>query len=575
MRLSLSIFVCLFFAYQNGSSQTVIKGKVLGSDGKPMERADITRVSNRSKFPRDKIKNYPVDENGSFEFTVSAPNLYRFWFSGAYHQKLELPIYVSEPGTIRLNIQLKPFQFKEKLSPVNFYIVRGWREKAPDVDKWEKFTVGPDSSDNYTLSVKTRADTLAYYVWGLAKDPDSHIHGAEFDYLVPNRSNGYYSVINTEDGQKTKISFALDDYPKFDKKEAKIELDAPRETKQFLSVYQDYERRYDEYSRYHDEQQEKGKSTYEIKYDWDEDLIDFYEKAKNERDPFLKKAHLTFFLTIDFSKNWNNQRNYSYDKEFAEQILEDFEPDSPLWSVGLYNFGKVFRKATESDKVYDEKEKEFRELKDEGDEYEQYMRRFVEEHPDSSIYSSRLSLGMGWAYKYKRFELFEKYYNKYMDLYGDTRGAERIREEYNPQKKIKQGAQIPEFAFELLDSGELVTSRSLTGSQYLINFWATWCGPCVGKMEELHKIYDVFKDDGFKILNISINFKEQHVYDFREKKFPMPWLNVHLEDWDPDKPPLSKFEVIAIPKTILVDKKGTIQAVNPERNELVRLLKEN
>lgn len=59
-----------------------------------------------------------------------------------------------------------------------------------------------------------------------------------------------------------------------------------------------------------------------------------------------------------------------------------------------------------------------------------------------------------------------------------------------------------------------------------------------------------------------MNYKEQDVINYRRNKLSMPWFHTHLTDWKPKQGIIKDFEVVTIPKAILVDKKGFIVAVN-------------
>ncbi len=101
----------------------------------------------------------------------------------------------------------------------------------------------------------------------------------------------------------------------------------------------------------------------------------------------------------------------------------------------------------------------------------------------------------------------------------------------------------------------------MLGQYYLIDFWATWCGPCVREMPEIHEAYTEFSSDNFEILSLSFDSDFGKVASFRERRYAMPWLHGFVEGgFESD---LSQsFEVTGIPKPILVNPEGTIVAVD-------------
>jgi thiol-disulfide isomerase/thioredoxin len=121
---------------------------------------------------------------------------------------------------------------------------------------------------------------------------------------------------------------------------------------------------------------------------------------------------------------------------------------------------------------------------------------------------------------------------------------------------IKQGEQAPDFELPLLD-GELVKLSDLKGQKVLINFWASWCGPCKKEMPELEQLY---KEHGDEIKIIAINAtdserNEQVVHDYIAENgytFPVA-LDKDMSVTD------GMYRVISIPTSYFIDTQGTIQ----------------
>jgi peroxiredoxin/YHS domain-containing protein len=112
----------------------------------------------------------------------------------------------------------------------------------------------------------------------------------------------------------------------------------------------------------------------------------------------------------------------------------------------------------------------------------------------------------------------------------------------------------PEFSLKTL-TGESVTQEKYKGKVLLVDFWATWCKPCVETMPEMQKLATKYADKDFLVLGVSIDEKgEKVVRPFLQKrKFTYPIL---LDGGD--KPVWQKFGVKAVPALFLVDKEGQI-----------------
>ena len=94
----------------------------------------------------------------------------------------------------------------------------------------------------------------------------------------------------------------------------------------------------------------------------------------------------------------------------------------------------------------------------------------------------------------------------------------------NIQFDSKEPEYIPAYDFKLNllqsnNNDSLINLSAFKGSVVLINFWATWCGPCVAEIPEFNKLYDKYKNQNFEILSISISDTQRQLDKFI-KKFP-------------------------------------------------------
>lgn len=142
-----------------------------------------------------------------------------------------------------------------------------------------------------------------------------------------------------------------------------------------------------------------------------------------------------------------------------------------------------------------------------------------------------------------------------------------VDKDLNPKSLI--GTSVANFNLKDKDGKPYTAKEIVAGKKYiLIDFWASWCGPCRKEIPNLKTAYSEYADKGFEILSISID-KDEKAWQKALGQENMQWHNL-LDD---DKVSKS-FNVKAIPATYLVDSKGVIIGDNLRGAELDAKLKE-
>ena len=91
----------------------------------------------------------------------------------------------------------------------------------------------------------------------------------------------------------------------------------------------------------------------------------------------------------------------------------------------------------------------------------------------------------------------------------------------------------------------------------MLDFWATWCGPCIAEMPKVKKTYEKYKDQRFQIIGISLDRSMAPLEAYIEKE-GLAWLHY----WDESRKVRNLYEVRAIPSTFLIDGEGIIRKAN-------------
>ncbi|MFT5913695.1 MAG: peroxiredoxin [Flammeovirgaceae bacterium] len=122
---------------------------------------------------------------------------------------------------------------------------------------------------------------------------------------------------------------------------------------------------------------------------------------------------------------------------------------------------------------------------------------------------------------------------------------------------ISVGNYAPDFRLQKLNSSEKISLVDLKGKYVLIDFWASWCGPCRMENPNVKRVYEKFSKDEFEIISVSIDTNEIKWKKAVEQD-GLPWLNVI----DTEMTTADRYGVSAIPFTVLIDKEGKILATN-------------
>ncbi|GAB4376838.1 MAG: TlpA disulfide reductase family protein [Salibacteraceae bacterium] len=159
----------------------------------------------------------------------------------------------------------------------------------------------------------------------------------------------------------------------------------------------------------------------------------------------------------------------------------------------------------------------------------------------------------------ENFEYYEKVINALEGKADGNEIYEMMKLQVNALRKLAPGSVAPDFTLPQPDGTPLSLS-DLRGKYVLIDFWASWCGPCRKENPNVKRVYEKYRDKGFEILGVSLD-KNRNAWLAAIEQDGLSWKHVSdLKYWQSEVVPV--YQVQGIPLTYLIDPEGKIVAKN-------------
>jgi peroxiredoxin len=157
------------------------------------------------------------------------------------------------------------------------------------------------------------------------------------------------------------------------------------------------------------------------------------------------------------------------------------------------------------------------------------------------------------------FSDVEYYYERLSPRVKKTYPGKQLTQKISELKQVNIGGIAPEIDLPTPDGATLKLS-SLRGKYVLVDFWASWCGPCIAEVPNVKAVYDKYHDRGFEILGVSLDDKSDK-WKAAIEKHALGWPHVSsLKGWS--CPVAAQYNVTGIPKTFLLDREGRIIGID-------------
>lgn len=506
-----------------GAQQTKITGKLLDANGKPGKEA-LVGIMGEITVAKEFVK---CDEKGNYSITLSKPGVNRLLFSIPDHNAEKVLVVNSSDKEIKIDIKLDYYKYKDNFDEV---AVAGdfndYNISSPDA-------MTKKENGTYFFEIKTSKPIVKYQLCKIEVN-NRTVNAPNTEKYEADSTGDYRSVIEARDG-KAVIVF---DPAKLKKGEgkAKVEMTGDKFSQVLAIELTEYNSLSMNLSKLLSEYYQKNKNIDGFEYVDDGKITELLNKAETEVNPELKE-----FYKLNYA-GYASYKIKDFNFEKATEYYESVSPESIIWDVvpqAFYVYRNVFPQ-------YKWKEVE-----------EKFLEQAKSKSIKLNIYTNKLAT----AKFSKNIDELKRLHELINKNFGEMEQAQRILKQFPIESKINIGVEIPDFEVVSLDNkNEKFSKQSMLGKVYMIDFWATWCGPCVGEMESLHKAYEKFKDKGFEILSLSSDASEKDVEKFRNGEWKMAWKHSFVGNAEGRK--ISQaFEVIGIPRPILVDKDGKILAM--------------
>ncbi len=260
----------------------------------------------------------------------------------------------------------------------------------------------------------------------------------------------------------------------------------------------------------------------------------------------------------------NNTQDYKYELDyfineyFAQANLKDKDYDrTPMLYDAFNSYTTMLCKTNALDK----------------EKMGEVLNKTLSRFSDKSIAYKYALGGMCKALQAQNHSSFLDFGNKYVEKYKKDKSAamQRFATQVANAKAFLPGGEAPDFT-QNDPTGKAVSLSDFRGKVLLVDFWASWCGPCRKENPHVVELYHKYKDKGFEVLGVSLD-KDMNRWVQAIDKDGLEWSHVSdLKGWKNEVAQL--YSVSSVPHTILLDEKGRIIARKLRSQQLEAKLKE-
>lgn len=542
----ISLVLIIILAVTQVFSQITIKGTVKSVTGKPILKTDVyivsineTRVGHRV-YPFSTLGRIAADENGRFEIERTGNDPFALQFTGVHHQPFRVLIFPPGQRRVTIDVKLATHHWKKNFS----YKIVGSFNNYSQLTGIEMKTVDSIHYSAQLSNIKT--DTFYYQITELSKD---HMVSGISEKYNPMLSTSFahegYSSVGIAQNGTAEIKLNYNDLPYSNEKAFFASDDSTIEKCQ--EIYHAMNDRFEQSLSAYFALTEAGKtpdSTF-VSYTLDKGKVAALEHSiSKETNLNLKQMLLLSYLDLaGYAIEGNGKQMDKISLKYVEMIFTEIPPGSPLWAIAPKFISTLGMVAISEEAL------------------EKYLQRIYTESAFDKVKSRSLFVLLELRNKAKKE--FNDLFQTLIEEFPKSSDASIAKKLYSIGPNPKIGKKVAPFSIAPVSGNGLnYTSESMRGKYLLVDFWATWCVPCIREIPGLEKAYSQFADKGLEIWSISFDKEKETVKKFFEKRGKIfLWPN-GIDQMGFSGILAKTYEIDAIPFIFLIGPDGSILEMN-------------
>jgi thiol-disulfide isomerase/thioredoxin len=511
------------------AEQLELRGQVLGNDGRPLAAAHVRL---RRNGYRELLLDGVVEGEGRFDVALPGPGAYDLTLAGVDHASKELALLVGETN---LEVSARLGTYARTSAGETVGVRLRWITAEAHAGEPIEATATQVRPNTYALSLDPPVDAraLQYQLTGLTDDRSYNgPGGTRWQY---DGGGDFWAEIDVADAKRLELD--LEQLPAA-KLPAEVEVHGafvyPR-SRAIDLLWAHME----ELSALFRAEQDATKVGPEVR----RIALAARQDIEALEDPNLAKA-----ATLEWAWFFGQFGRADWiDVEDMRWVFARVPADDPTWAFVATFVHSIFAPYADDPQLA------------------AFRAELLERQRDPGLRAQLLLLDITEAEQRGDLQTVETLYAQLARDYPGTQAAFVAETRFDPDRPLLVGKRMPDWSYPSLDGQGTIGSEQLRGRPYLLEVWATWCGPCVEEMKHLHEAHAALARAGedalMTFVALSIDETRESVQEFRRGQWPMPWHNAWVPPAEQDALH-EAWRFSSVPLLVLVDADGTIVAAS-------------